>query len=850
MATVYLAQDLKHDRQVALKVLHPELAMTLGPERFLREIRLTARLDHPHILPVLDSGEAAGQLWYTMPFVRGESLRDRLRREVQLPVEIAVNLTGQIASALDYAHRGGVVHRDLKPENILVADGQARVADFGIAKALEGAGEGQLTQTGLVLGTPAYMSPEQASGGAVDARSDVYALGCVLYEMLAGEPPFTGPTPQSIALKRLTDPIPLVRRVREIVPEAVERALERALAKVPADRFQAAGEFAAALSLSTATPASTSSTTAPSGSGRPRLTRRHMAVVLVLLGAGLAGGLLTLAGLRRGNATVGGPKVLAVLPFENLGPAEDEYFADGLADEVRGRLTRLPDLRVIARGSSEPYKGTTKRPQVIAEELGATYLLTGRVRWQKASTGVGRVRVSPELVEAHTGVTRWQDAVDVALTDVFRVQAEIATRVASELEIALTPATQRAFARPPTRDLEAYDAYLRGLAFRRTGSPALMQQAAAQFMEAIRRDSTFAEAWAAWAEAHGRQYAEEPNRTDADAMCHGAERAIALAPELPDGHAVSGMYQSWVRHDNPRAFQAYHSGLRLAPSSALLLARLGFVEMRLGRWHSARVHLDLGSRLDPRSPGRAMERGMLYTRLRRYPEAEAAAQRAVTLGPTNARVIEERAEVALAKGDLAGAWEIVHEALGRMDTTAVLARWRYPWVLDSAQRAALPRLSPEAFVGRGRRSLILAEVYALQGDERRTRTYADSARTVLEQAVRELPDEPQLHLDLGIALARLGQNDAAVKEGQRATQLVPLSADALLGERLEAGLAHIYILTGNLEPPLRVSSTCSACLDCCHRDGSRSTRVMPHSSLTLVFSGSSLGLPIRSPCQV
>lgn len=374
MATVYLARDLKHDRPVALKVLHPELAAPLGPERFLREIHPTARLDHPHILPVLDSGTAAGLLWYTMPYVRGETLRERLRREVQLPVETALDLTRQVASAVDHAHR--VVHRDLKPENILLADGQARVADFGVAKAMVGAGDHQLTETGLAVGTPAYMSPEQASGGVVDARSDIYALGCVLYEMLAGEPPFTGPTPQAITLKRLTDPVPSVRRVRDVVPETIEHAIWQALAKVPADRFQSAAEFAKA--LSTAAPDSATSTTSISPRTRTlRLIGRQTAVIVMLVGMALAGGLLTQAGFSRGTESDGDPKMLAVLPFENLGRPEDEYFADGLADEVRGRLTRLSGLRVIARASSEPYKGSSKRPQEIARELGATHLLTG-----------------------------------------------------------------------------------------------------------------------------------------------------------------------------------------------------------------------------------------------------------------------------------------------------------------------------------------------------------------------------------------------------------------------------------------------------------------------------------------
>ena len=262
MATVYLAEDLKHDREVALKVLHPELAAILGPDRFQREIRTTARLQHPHILPVLDSGEAAGQLWYTMPYVRGETLRDRLRREAQLQVDSAIELTKQIALALDYAHREGVIHRDLKPENILLADGQALVADFGVAKAVNLADQGQLTGTGMAVGTPAYMSPEQATGGGVDARSDIYALGCVLYEMLAGEPPYTGATAQAILAKRVLEPVPHVRTLRESVPEQLEQATTRALARVPADRFQTAAEFARALAVSVvANPVSTQAAT-------------------------------------------------------------------------------------------------------------------------------------------------------------------------------------------------------------------------------------------------------------------------------------------------------------------------------------------------------------------------------------------------------------------------------------------------------------------------------------------------------------------------------------------------------------------------------------------------------------
>src|SRR5689334_9053454 len=258
MATVYLAQDLRHDRPVALKVLRPELAATLGPERFLQEIKIAARLRHPHILPVHDSGEAAGRLWYTMPYVEGESLRQLLAREGQLPVDRAVRIATQVSGALGYAHAHGVIHRDIKPENILLEGDQAVVADFGVARAISAAGDARLTETGLALGTPAYMSPEQASGGRdLDGRSDVYAFGCVLYEMLAGQPPFQAPTAQGLLARHALDPVPPLRTVRDTVPDQLEEAVVQAMAKAPADRFPTAAAFAEALaSAPVTTPAS------------------------------------------------------------------------------------------------------------------------------------------------------------------------------------------------------------------------------------------------------------------------------------------------------------------------------------------------------------------------------------------------------------------------------------------------------------------------------------------------------------------------------------------------------------------------------------------------------------------
>jgi eukaryotic-like serine/threonine-protein kinase len=367
MATVYLAQDLKHDRRVALKLLHPDLAHALGPERFLREIKFAARLQHPHILTLHDSGDAAGQLWYTMPYIEGESLRDRLGRERQLPVGEALQITREVADAVGYAHRQGVIHRDIKPENILLSQGHALVADFGIARAVQTSGGEHLTETGRSVGTPAYMSPEQSMGdSALDGRSDLYSLGCVLYEMLTGETPHSGSSAQAIIAKRLADPVLLASRLRKTIPPAVDQALQRVLAKAPADRFASADEFAQSLSDSaSSTPASSRITAAPlAESTLPPGTRRVPRIVIasgfgVLLGLGVL-----VAWLRtRPGAETTDPKRVAVLPFENVGDPADAYFADGVTDALRGKLAALPNLQVTARSSSSQYKHTAKSPQ-------------------------------------------------------------------------------------------------------------------------------------------------------------------------------------------------------------------------------------------------------------------------------------------------------------------------------------------------------------------------------------------------------------------------------------------------------------------------------------------------------
>ena len=817
MATVYLARDLRHKRPVALKVLHPELAQALGPERFLREIETVARLQHPHILTVHDSGETAGQFWFTMPFVEGESLRDRLRRETQLPVDDAIRIATDAARALEYAHEHGIIHRDIKPENLLLTrDGSTLVADFGIARALSEDLE-QLTQTGMSVGTPAYMSPEQAAGNRhLDARTDVYSLGAVLYEMLAGETPFTGPTAQAIIAKRLSGEVPQVRRVRSSVPEGLQQAVTKALAPVAADRFASAAEFARALQPSVATPTGTPIVPlAPAGGdGRSPTAevraRRRMPVAAVTLGLGVLIGGGVLFAWRRSHPGVeetGGAKVLAVLPFENLGDSADAYFADGVGDEVRGKLSQLAGLAVIARASSNEYKRTTKTQQQIARELGAEYLLTATVRWEKHPDGTSRVRVSPELVRVAPGVaptTKWQQGFDAALTDVFQVQADIAGRVAQAMNLALGDSVKHELAAKPTQSLPAYDAFLRGRAALQSDSSGSDRQAVAAFEQAVALDSTFVEAWAQLAEAQGRLYSRTPTPAGAETVRRTAERTLALAPTRSEGHEALAAYYGFVLEDAARALTEDSTAFALAPGNAELLGYVGADEITLGRWDAGRRHLEQAVRLDPRSrlPAELLRFVLQWTR--QYPEAEQAFDHALQLEPADLGLRKRRAMVALAQGDLAGAQAVIKAAPKEVDPTALVASGGiFVWVLDQAQQQLLLRLRPSAFDDdRAIWGLVLAQTYALRGDAAKARVYADSARLAVERQLVDAPEDAQRHMLLGLALAYLGQKTAAIREGEHGMALMPFSRDATVAPLLQHQLARIYILVGEPEKAL------------------------------------------------
>ena len=780
MATVWLAHDKKHKRPVAIKVLHPHLAASLGADRFQREIEVAARLQHPHILSVHDSGDANGLLWFSMPFIEGETLRARLEREKQLPVDEAIRITREASQALQYAHNHGVVHRDIKPENLLLtSDGNTLVADFGIAQALgaDAAIEGKrFTETGMVVGTPQYMSPEQAAGERViDARTDMYSLATVLYEMLAGEPPFTGPNPQTIRAKMLSGPPPSVRRARPALGPKLDAAIDKALAPSPADRYTSVAEFARTL---------TTAEMATQGALLPHSARRREQVLAVAVAAALVLGAFGIWYRTRPPAVVGNT-ALAVLPFENDGDSSNAYFADGITDEIRGKLTALPALHVIARASSNQYRRTDKPPQQIANELGAGYLLTGVVRWETSPAHARRVRVSPELVQLTKGSaprTIWQQTYDTTLADVFQVQSSVASRVAENLGVVLNAPAQTQIAQRPTRNLAAYDAYLRSTAFDGTDLPSL-RHALAAAEQAVALDSNFAAAWSrvgrvrAVLFANGSQSAE-----DSAAAKYATDRGVALDTMASEGFVSRAIFWSVVADDPSRARADLETALRLTPSSADVLRTLGQVRASVGEWDDGVALIRRATVLDPRSvvtTGRLV-RALLF--VRRYREARDATERVLTFRGDNVQFIQSRAMAFAGEGDLASARAALRQVPATVDRGALVSYvanyWDTYWMLDSADAALTLTLPIATFDGQ--RQLwaeVRAELYQLKGDSARARAYADTAVVASDQVTPESRTGWQGLLYRSLMLATAGRRSAALRDRDRGLALALATGD-------------------------------------------------------------------------
>ncbi|HWA58353.1 MAG TPA: protein kinase [Gemmatimonadales bacterium] len=641
MAAVYLARDLRHQRLVALKLLDPDLAAEIGSDRFVREIRLAARLTHPHICSVYDSGVTGDQLWFAMPFIEGESLEARLAREGTLPVEEALRIAREAALALTYAHQQGVIHRDIKPANLLLAkDGSVLVADFGIARAVSGTatGEPTLTQTGFSPGTPAYMSPEQRAGVAdVDGRTDVYSLGVVLFEMLVGERPFGAGALAAFALA-LSDPVPRVRPRREDVPAGVDVLLQKALAPNPDHRYATMDAMGKDLDLLWRGKPLAGATARPRVGMRPVLAAAAAVVVLALGGYALLRGRLVAPDPAVAHST-------AVLPFLDLSSEHSNaWFSEGLAEELTTVLAKIPGLRVAARSSAFQFKAAGVDVREVGRRLNVGTVLEGSVR-----RSGNRIKVSAQLVNARDGYELWSETYDRDLADVFEVQEEIARAIGAALQVRLASEVDSALRQRPTGDLEAYDLYLKGRFALSQRSEATLPEATRLFEAAVARDSSMARAWAGLADA--RLLLPLYARVDPKEAWPGARaaalRAIALDGRSAEAYtslAYGTMLYEWNWAD---AEEAFHRAL--AADSTYPTAHHWYADFLAGRnrLEDALREMRRARELDPLSRIIPTEEAWILNALRRPAAADSVLGEVLRLDPSFSQAIFVRAQVRL-----------------------------------------------------------------------------------------------------------------------------------------------------------------------------------------------------------
>ena len=589
MATVYVAEDLRHSRQVAIKVLRSDVAAVIGAERFLREIAIAARLTHPHVLPLIDSGQAAGSLYYVMPYVRGETLRERLVRERRLALKDALGIARELGAGLDYAHREGFVHRDVKPENVLLADGHAVLADFGIARAIFRAGGEHVTEVGLAIGTPEYMSPEQAAGDReLDGRCDVYAFACVIYEMLAGEPPFSGDSARAIVAQHLSEPPPPLRARRPDAPASVEQALARALAKDPADRFASVAAFITALE-------DTRPGAAPS--------------------------------------LVGKTRSIAVLPFVNASAdPENEYLCDGVTDELINALTKVEGLRIASRTSVFALKGKPQDIRAIGALLGVSAVLEGTVR----KSG-DRLRITVQLAAADDGRNLWSERYDRLLDDVFAVHDEISRTIVNTLRSTFLADIADPTPQRYTDNVQAYSLYLKGRYCWNKRSQEGVREAIAYFEQAIDHDPGYTLAYSGLSDAYALQvdYRGVPVTEGYELARRYALKALELDDDLPEAHTSLAWVQFAYDWDWEGAERSYRRALELSPGYATGHHWYSFVLLATGQAEQALVEAHTALELDPSSLSIRRGLGWLYYYTRRYESAVYHLRRAIAMNPTS-----------------------------------------------------------------------------------------------------------------------------------------------------------------------------------------------------------------------
>jgi non-specific serine/threonine protein kinase len=794
MGEVYLAEDTHLKRQVALKFLPPHLCQDEDCRaRFKREAQAAANLDHPNIVTIHEVSEYQGRPFFAMQHVEGGALRDLIKEE-ELQMEKVISLAIQMCEGLEKAHEAGIIHRDIKPSNIVIdSDGRPKLLDFGLA-AIQGTDK--LTKTGSTLGTTGYMSPEQIQVKEVDQRSDLFSFGVMLYQMIAGRLPFKGDTEAATLNSVLNDiPEPL-SRYKSGVTGDLQRIVTKLLEKNPELRYQsAAGVISDLKRLSVGADLTDRS--------RKDWWNRYVVVgaaVIILVIAGYW--LVSQFDSDQIEEPVSERKMLAVLPFENLGAPDDEYFADGITDEITSRLASVHALGVISRTSAFAYKSTTKTLPQIAEELGVDYILEGTIRWDK-SRDVNRVRVTPQLINVSDDTHLWADSYEMELKDIFEVQADIASKIADALDVSLLDSEQRSIMNKPTDNLTAYDYYLRGREYYEQEKN--VELAIQMFERAVEADSTFYQAHSMLARLHGFSYFNYFDRSDLrlNKAKEAAERAFRFANGKPEGFFAMGYFHYYGSRNYDRALEQFELALEKQPNSSDVLSAMAYVQRRQGKWEEAKTNLAKSLQINPHSENGFFEMTALLWSMRQYVELEIVLDRALSLFPDEAEFLVNESYLILVKGgdtsevrksvdqtilsdqsDQAGFWLEDLDMLFR-DYDSALERRATPgdhWLADS-----------------GEFYLSKADAYRFSGRDSMSIIYYDSARVVAEGRLATGSPVAFCHLDLGVAYAGLGRKEDAIREGKRAVELLPVTKDTFYGPTILSELASIYTMVGEYD---------------------------------------------------
>ncbi|MFC1793380.1 protein kinase [Planctomycetota bacterium] len=811
MGVVYRAHDTRLDRSVAVKSIPAELqSSSTAKARFKREAKLLASLNHPNIAVIHDIIEEDKSGYLILEYVAGQTLAERIARK-PLMLDEALSISQQIAEAVSEAHEKGIVHRDLKPGNIKITlEGKVKVLDFGLAKASvseDGKIENTVTQPGRVIGTPAYMSPEQARGKPADKRSDIWSFGCIMYQMLTGQFPFEGETATD-TLAYIIERQPNWELLPQDTPMNIRTLLRRCLEKKPQRRLQDIGDAAIEISETLNLPATAPPVTTPSSTSlKPQIIARHKLRTVATIVAVFVIVLSVIAVKCFFNKEVQ-PALkeirLVVLPFENLGSAEDEYFADGITDAITARLAGIHGLSVISRQSATQYRNSEKNPQEIGQELSVDYILEGTVQRERPSDPNSKVRIIPQLINASEDTHVWTEIYDDNMSEVFRLQSDLAERVAQALDIAVLEPERLALSSKPTENMEAYEYYLQGISYysRRGYIESDCRIAIRMLERAVELDPDFALAYAQLCQIHGHLYNHFDHSQERIAMAKQAvDKALELDPDLPEVHYALGTYYERIG-DSEHALEQFAIVRKSQPNHAAAIKMTGYTLRWQGKFEQAVNIFKRVLELNPRDVLLINHVGYTLRCMRKYTEAERYCDRAITLAPDEPMSYGNKAWLYMNwKGDTDKARGILADALQNFEPTEnrFVDSFADLDMFDRDYQGALdwlslksedidnqPRFIPSA--------LRYAHIYRYMDKKELAKKYYDEARSILEAKIQQYPEDARFHGSLGIAYAGLGRKEDAITEENLAIKLVGNHA-VIYPYRIEE-LARIYVMVG------------------------------------------------------